>query len=400
MVNAAPFAALRYDPAVAGDPGSTSAPAYDDLERFTYAQHRTASPYTVLELLTGEDVSGADAYRAAAGTFNRWVRTHVLVTDPEPAFYLYEIHELRHGVPSLLRGVLAAVAVEGDTLLPHEAVDPLRVESRVRRVEAVPAELAPVFAVHTPGPPALRSVLDAPPTSRPVIAFTDETGSDHRVWALRDPQTMERVQSGLAEVSAVIADGHHRFAAAAQRPRSMPGTDRTLTYLVDSTAYGPQLHPVHRLVARFTATAAHDLRALFTWQPIAAEDLPQALAQAGAPAYGLVIDGADAALLTVRDEAAVRAALPPDRSPTWSRLESAIWNHAVRPLLGDVEIRYRSDVPAAARELHGTGGALFVLRPPKLDDIFACALAGEAMPVKSTWFRPKPRAGLVMRSLH
>ena len=401
MVDAAPFTALRYDPAIAGDPASTSAPAYDDVERFTYARHRTASPYTVLELLAGEDAA-PDAYRGAAGTFRRWRRTGVLAEDAAPAFYIYEIHELRSGVPTMLRGVLAAVAVQGDTLLPHEAVHPDRVAARVRRMEAVPADLAPVFAVHQPGPPSLRQVLDAPPSTRPIVAFTDEAGADHRVWALREPDAVEAVRSGLSEIRAVIADGHHRFAAAAQRAALGNGaTDRTLTYLVDATMYGPHLHPVHRLVAApDTAALLHRLDGAFELQPVASGDLATAAAAAGdSVVFGLHVGGGPSGLLVARDGTALRSMLPSGHSPSWTKLDAAVWEHAVRPLLGDAPVVYRADGLTARREADAGGGALFLLRPPVIDDVFACAFAGEALPPKSTWFRPKPRAGLVLRSL-
>lgn len=397
MVDAAPFTALRYDPAIAGDPASTSAPAYDDLERFTYARHRTASPYTVLELLA-ED-AGPDAYRSAAGTFARWRRTQVLVEDPSEAFFLYEIHELRHGIPSVLRGVLAAVAVTGETLLPHEAVEAQRVAARVRRMEAVPADLAPVFAVHEPAPAGLRAVLDAPPATRPIIAFTDEAGADHRVWAVHDPAAIAAIRSGLSDVHAVIADGHHRFAAAVQRAGSAGGPHRTLTYLVDATVCGPQLQPVHRLVPTLDAATLRRLEDLFEIEPVPDADLVEAAAHVSGSGFGLHRGGRESLVLTARNETAIRTLLPAERSPAWSRLDAAIWEYAVRPLLGSQPVSYRADAIAARREADADGGALFLLRPPNIDDVFACALAGESLPPKSTWFRPKPRAGLVLRSL-
>jgi hypothetical protein len=397
VVDAAPFPALRYDPAVAGDPAQTSAPAYDDLERFTYAQARTASPYTVLELLTGED-DDTDGYRAAAATFHRWLRTAVLVEDDEPAYFAYEIHELRHGIPGVLRGVLAAVAVEGDTLLPHEHINPARVTARVRRLAAVPADLAPVFAVHTPAPEALRALLDAQPRTPPVVAFTDESGTDHRVWALREGSAIATVRDGLAGVRAVIADGHHRFAAAAERNAGAPTAGRTLTYLVDGSAYGPHLHAIHRHVDAAAPDLLRHLAPHFEQYPVPLDALEEELRLQRGVALGLV--GADGAwLLVAKDGAALRSRLPAGHTDAWTGLDAAVWEHAVLPLLGSVTVAYRSDLAAGARDLAAAGGSLFVLRAPTIDEVFACAFAGEAMPAKSTSFRPKPRAGLVMRSL-
>lgn len=395
VVDAAPFRALRYDPAVAGDPAATSAPAYDDVGRFTYAHHRTASPYTVLELLAGGD----DGYRGAGATFRRWRRTGVLVEDSRPAYYLYEIHELRHGIPAVLRGVLAAVTVTDRSLLPHESVDASRVRSRVARLEAVPADLAPVFAVHTAAPPDFRAIVDAHPTAPPVVAFTDEHGADHRVWAVRDAEAIDALTHGMAQVTAVIADGHHRHAAAVERARRQPSADRTLAYLVDGATYGPQLLPVHRRVDPLPDDVAERLSGDFRMESVATQDIDAALEAAPTPAFALLHHGG-AALLVARDAAQLHKSVDPERSEAWRRLPSAVWESVVRPRLGPTSVTYHAATPRLLADVDASPAAgLFLLPAPSLDDVYACALAGEAMPAKTTWFRPKPRAGLVMRSV-
>jgi uncharacterized protein (DUF1015 family) len=398
VVDAAPFRALRYDTAVAGEPASTSAPAYDDVERFTYARHRTASPYTVLELLA--EGEAAD-YRSAGAAYARWRRTGVMVEDRRSAYYLYDVHELRHGVPTLMRGVLAAVALDGEGLLAHENVDPQRVAARARRVHAVPADLAPIFAVHSPGPPQLRSALDGPPRTPPLIAMTDEMGVDHRIWALDDPQILTSVRAGLAQVRAVIADGHHRYAAALHASDTESADGRVLTYLVDSARYGPELRAVHRVLRGAGEGLLPALAQDFTVQPMSWPNVLAGLAAGGDDiVFGLRYAGGRSALLVAREPHSLRDRLPGDRSAAWRSLDTAVWEHIVHPVTGG-EVEFRADVDAALAVVDAEpGAALFVLRPADIATVDACAAAGEMMPVKTTWFRPKPRAGLVMRSLH
>jgi len=399
VVDAQPFRALRYDPAVAGDALSTSAPPYDDVGRFTYARHRTASPYTVLELLTPGETTSGSAYAGAAAAFRRWLRTGVLRSDDRPAFYLYEIHELRRGVPAVMRGVLAAVSVTDATLRPHEDTDPQRVTARLQRLQAVPADLAPVFAVHTPAPASLRRILDAPPRSAPIVAVTDETGADHRIWALADRGEVEAVAAGIAQVEAVIADGHHRYQAAVALHDQDPSLDRTMVYLVDGSAYGPQLQAVHRRVDGLSVTPRVVLGDRFAVYPVPSDGLADALDGHEGFAFGLR-HGGSTSLVVARDPKAIDATLPVERRALWQGLDSAAWEYAVRPLLGPVEVSYRSDVDAAAAGVDpDPAAALFVLRSPSLAQVHRCAHAGVAMPPKTTWFWPKPRAGLVMRSL-
>ncbi len=394
MVDAAPFRALRYDPAVAGDPTTTSAPAYDELERFTYARHLQASPYTVLELLAPRE----ESFSAAGAAYDRWRRTGVLMTDEQPAYYRYEEHELRHGVPALQRGLLAAVRIADPDVLAHERVDPDRVVQRVRRLTAVPADLAPVFAVHV-GSSALGDLLAQPVGSPPVIACSDEAGIDHRVWAVREPDDVAAVTATLAGLRVVIADGHHRWAAAAARP-GRPPDDRTLVYLADASLHGPQVLPVHRLLRHLPPDTEERLTADFALLPVPPPMVVTALAQQTALAFGLRLPGERAFVMVARDQADLRARLPAERSAAWRSLDTAVLAHAVLPVVGAGDPAYRSDATEAAQEMEAAGaGGLFLLRPVSAATVYACAAAGEPMPPKTTWFRPKPRAGLIMRSL-
>ena len=62
------------------------------------------------------------------------------------------------------------------------------------------------------------------------------------------------VDDDLATRHALIADGHHRYATYRELQRELrtsagPGPwDRGLALLVDSTAYGPQVHAIHRVL--------------------------------------------------------------------------------------------------------------------------------------------------------
>ena len=398
MVDAAPFRALCYDPDVAGDPLSTSAPAYDELEVFTYARHRTASPYTVLELLAPSRPGGD--YSWSSEVLRRWLRTDVLRADPEPAYYLYEEHELRAGVPAVQRGILAAVAVDDPAVLTHEEVDPARVADRVARLRAVPVDLAPVFGVYPRGPAQLQALLRRPPRTPPVLGLTDELGIDHRVWRIDAPDDVTTIRAGLAQTDIVIADGHHRFAAA---QAAGGGEDhRTLMYLVDGHEHGPQILPVHRVLRsaaqRLLSLQLPALRAVQA--PDDAEGLVEQLRATPARAWG-VRAGRRSLVLEVADEAALQAELPAGRAPAWRALDTAVFEHAVLPRLGGAEVSYRTDLADALADVdRSSDDALVVFRPVDIDAVYACAIAREPMPAKTTWFRPKPRAGLVMRSLH
>jgi len=406
VVDAAPFRALRYNAEVAGDAVTTSAPAYDDFDRFDYARHRTASPYTVLELLAPREPGG---YAAAGAAYRRWRRTGVLTVDDQPGFHIYEQHELRHGVPTLQRGVLAAVRVAGPGFDPgiavHEDVDLVRVRARRQRLAAVPADLAPVFMVAPSFPAALRELLDLPPAEPPVGRLTDEQGVDHRVWSRSAPDELQALGELLADVRVLVADGHHRYAAAQSLAEQAGGRGpaaRTLAHIVDASAYGPQVLAVHRLVRRLPSDWAQRIGEDFTPVPIAAgpEPLPERLERESPGVLALVRAGG-AHLLRPRRLETLRAQLPPGASAAWRALDTALVDHVLLPRLGisPREIEHRVDVASAHAEIGAGGdGALILVRPVEVATVQRLVAGGERMPAKSTSFRPKPRVGLVMRA--
>jgi hypothetical protein len=391
LVDIAPFRGVRYDEAVAGPPLATSAPAYEDVDPVDYAAHRTANPYTVLELIAPSE----GGYTAAGHTLTRWLRTGVLRREPAPSLYRYEQHELRAGVPAVQRGVLAALRLEplGDGVLPHEQVDATRLEARRRRLSAVPIDLSPVFTLTTDAVPALHAVLGQPPQSAPIIGFTDEQSVDHRIWAIDDAAALRTLVEALASVRLMIADGHHRYAAALAA-----GATHTLAFIVDPHRHGPRVRPIHRLVEGVPDDLPARLEADVLVEPSAAPPavLARSLVASDRLAYGLVLPGGRTFTLIPRDLGALERRLPAGPSAPWRRLDAALLEHALLPSLGDaLEMRYRTDPGAGVP----AGAALFLLRPPGLRTVISMAAAGEMLPAKTTSFVPKPRTGLVLRLL-
>jgi hypothetical protein len=68
--------------------------------------------------------------------------------------------------------------------------------------------------------------------------------------------------------------------------------------------------------------------------------------------------------------------------------------------LSRATVDYRDDAhTVAAAVTAGEASAALLLRPVGIDRIRAAAAAGVRMPEKTTYFAPKPRTGMVFRSL-
>ena len=408
----APFRGLRYDAArveVAG----VLAPPYDvidDDERETLAQR---SPHNVVRLtLPRADGDAGAAYESAKQTFGRWRDEGILIADATPALYVYEERAGGH-VQRGLVGALGLTPAEDGIVLPHENTMAGPVADRLALMSAVEGDLEPIFLVYDGGGAASRLVADAD-QHQPDVTVTTPDGITHRLWAVTDARVLEEVAADLAGRRAVIADGHHRYATflryQADRHAAGDGPgpwDLGLAFLVDGSAFGPQVHAIHRVLPGLAvADAARRAEGAFSVRevPGSVDDGLDALAKAGVdgPAF-LITDGESSWLLSEPDPQRLAAALPAERSAAFRRLDVTVAHlFLIREVWGledreDV-VDYRHDVPAAVDAARASGGCALLLNPTPVADVAAVAAAGERMPRKSTLFVPKPATGLLIRA--
>ena len=95
------------------------------------------------------------------------------------------------------------------------------------------------------------TLLDEVDRGRPPdLVYTDRGDQLQRIWRITDPDVQATLDDALADARAVIADGHHRYAAAAGSRPQRPGTgwDQTLVMLIDQADTPLQLvrDPPHR----------------------------------------------------------------------------------------------------------------------------------------------------------
>jgi uncharacterized protein (DUF1015 family) len=404
----APFRALRYD-ADAVDVGAVLAPPYDVIDDAERDALEARDPHNVVRLTLPR---GGDAgYAAAAETLAAWRSDGVLVADRTPAVYIYEQRADGH-VQRGLVGALGLSPAEDGIVLPHENTMSGTVADRLALMVSTEADLEMIFVVYDGGGAASRLVAEAD-SSDPVVDVTDLTGVRHRVWAVTDPATLTELADDLHSRRVVIADGHHRYATfrAYQAQRHADGAgagpwDLGLAFLVDGSAFGPQVHAIHRAVPGLNAAAAVERAsagfAVSELDSVAAA--APALAAAGEYGTAFVIsDGEKAWLLSDPDRAAIDAALPADRSPAWRALDVAVAHGFLIATLWRVEdneqsVEYHHDVESALRSARASGGIALLLNPTQVADVAEVAAAGDRMPRKSTLFVPKPATGLLIRA--
>lgn len=419
----APFRALRYDVSGAPDLAQVTSPPYDVIDAAGVKALEQESDVNVVRLILPRDVDHeGDRYASAAALLSEWRALGVLVPDPEPALYVYEQSSGEHVQRGLL-GALALSPPEDEIVLPHENTMSGTVSDRLALYTAVEADLEPIFLIYRGGG-AASALVAGVDSQEPLVEADLPDGLRHRLWAVTDPAVLADVAADLHGRTAMIADGHHRYATYLQRQAAAVAAGRGagpwdfgLTFLVDSTAFGPEVHAIHRVIpggaVEDLASRAASVFAVteFDAADLNAADLNAAgleaalaaLRAADGPAFLLASgDASVLRLLSGPDPDLLTAALPADRSPAWRSLDVSVLHHALVGqlwgLVDDVEtVRYEHDVEAALATAQATGGVAVLLNPTPVEAVTEVAADGERMPRKSTLFTPKPRTGLVIR---
>ncbi len=417
MADVQPLRALRYDLDRAGPLQDLVSPPYDVIDDAHRSDLAARSPYNVV----GVDLPRAegDPYAAAAELLDRWSAEGAVVRDERPALWaLTQEYRTPDGERMTRNGFLCRVRVEeyGEgRVRPHERTHPGPKEDRLRLTRATRANLSPIFALHSdPGQQAW-AALASHATGEPWDSVTDEDATEHRLWRVEDPSTIEAVQAALSSAELLIADGHHRYETARVYAEEIGGEGAhrfVLACLVALEDPGLTVFPTHRLVRGLRPdqheTLADAIRGSFDIEEVARESLAPQAGQ-GPLELGYI----DAHFkrpfrLRLRDQRLADEALAGHSEP-YRRLDTAVLEALLlKGALGMTEdsiahldgLGYARDA-AEALELVESGAydASFLMRPAPVSRIREVAVAGETMPPKSTYFFPKVLTGLVFNPL-
>ncbi|MEU0715756.1 DUF1015 domain-containing protein [Streptomyces lavendulocolor] len=388
-----PFRAVRYDPETAGELSNVICPPYDDIGP-SHARALRRRPHHLARILYSSEP------HAAAGQLKRWMQRGVLVRDSTPALYVYQ---QQHGTRVVQRGVIGELDLSSGgsaTVLPHEGVQAHVVGQRAAHMAGLRAQLEPLLLTYRAATASGSAVVDGV-TKRPPLAVARIGRVTHSVWACTDRREQTVIARHLAGASALVADGHHRYAAghrlSAEQPRGPWG--QSLALLVDQATHPLQLTAIHRVVPGLEA----DKAAAAAADVMRVRPLPGG---ARLPKPGeLVLTGAGHAwALTDPDPRSLDDALT-GRPAAWRSLSAAVADHllldrawSVPDLLG--AIRHVHDARLAAASVAAPGRGVAVLLPAISEEtVRTLAGSGVLLPRKTTSFGPKPAAGLVLRVL-
>jgi uncharacterized protein (DUF1015 family) len=338
MAMVKPFRAERYDESKAGPLERLVAPPYDVLSPEQREEYLARSPYNVVHLTLPDDEE------QAGRDVTDWREQGVLARDQEPGYWLISQDYVGpDGVSRTRTGLVASLRAEpyeSGVVLPHERTHSGPKEGRLRLLRATRTELEPIFLLYEGDP--LR-----PPAREPDL----QSGGD-KLWRIEDAPNFESTEL-------LIADGHHRYETAVAYAQE-GGSPYLMVVLVPTEQEGLTIFPTHRLAER--VNGAHGT-------PIdePGDVLPGVVMYRDGKYELLKGDGLDAEI--------VERIAPDGVTYTPERAE------------------------AVATVDRGDAEAAFLLRPTRIEDVWAVARRGETMPQKSTYFYPKLTSGLLFHPL-
>ena len=349
MADVRPFRAVRY----ARPHAEVTAPPYDVIDEAARAELRARDPHNVVHL-TSEPAEDVAAARLAS-----WLADGTLVRDDRPAvWFLEQDYVGPDGVGRRRDGIVASLRVEpyaSGAVLPHERTHAAPLEGRLRLLRATRTQLEPIFLLYEGRPPVER------PAGDPTMEIEGT-----RVWRLEGDAGLEEFFAGR---QLLVADGHHRYEAALAFAAE-DGADRMLVVLVSTDDPGLEVFPTHRV---------------FAGRPdIDPPGEAMATLAAALEAQEREPPGAAVAVFVRRGEARLVRGEP-------GELDVELVDR-----FGHRGIGYTPDRDDAVRQVEGAAAdCAFLLRPPRVADVFERARRGETMPQKATYFFPKLLSGLL-----
>ncbi|MGK2947681.1 MAG: DUF1015 family protein [Acidimicrobiales bacterium] len=395
MARFEPFAGIRYDLA-RSELGEVIAPPYDVIDAEARAALAARSPANAVRIDLPDEADGPSRYEMAQQQLAAWLADGTLVVDDRPSFTAYRMVATGDdGREHRTTGVIGALELTppGTDILPHEHTTKKAKSDRLDLLRSCRANLSAIWGLSL-----AKGLTDLLPVAdEPLADLVDDDGVRHTVWRIDDSAACAAISAAVAEHPVVVADGHHRYetslAYRAEREAAdgdAGAAEATMAYVVELVEDELTVHAIHRLLSGLPADL--DLEAaLSPWfEPAGppAADGPVTTVMAEVGALVLVLPDREV-LLRPRPEALADA-----RDLDSSRLDVAL------AALPEHQLAFQHGVDNVRTAVaSGAAQAGVLLRPATVAQIEATAHGGERMPPKTTFFHPKPKTGLVFRSL-
>ncbi len=409
MSDIRPFRALRPRPDLVAQ---VAAPPYDVINSEEARAMAAGNPYTFLHINKPEidlppavDLYDDRVYAQGVSTLRRLIAEGVFIREARAAYYVYQQRMGDH----VQAGLVCAASCdeyEKGLIKRHEHTRRDKEDDRTRHVHEQNANGEPVFFTFAKRAEIDR-LIEQVRATEPLYDLVTDDGIGHTVWVVPAELT-DAVTQAFARVPALyVADGHHRTAAAARVGLERRAANPRHTGDEPYNYFMSVLFPHDQLRIMDYNRVVKDLAGLSPnrFLQLASEKFTITPTETPRPAaprqFGMFLDGR-----WYRVEA--KPGTYPADDPVRGLDVAILQENLLAPLLNvrDPRTDKRIDFVGGIRGLgelekrvRAGWAVAFALYPTSLEQLMAVADAGQVMPPKSTWFEPKLRSGLLVRTL-
>ena len=340
----------------------------------------------------------------ARQNLEQFIRDGILVHDPEPAVYVYQLAAKSH----TQTGVVACCSTDDydrGVIKKHEKTRPDKVKDRTDHMLAVGAQTGLIFLAFR-NTDDIRDLIEHAVKREPIYSFTCQLGVGQKVWRITKTKPWVKAFGELPAI--YIADGHHRAESArlardtrrAANPNHTGEEEYNFVVAGMFPAEDLKILPYNRVVKDMNGLDREDFFSKIRDSFILGETIEETPRH-----HGEICMYLDGEWFKLRLN--VQFVRQPDAIESLD--VSILQNYLLAPVLGigDPRTDNRIDFVGGARgtaELkrmvdEGEARVAFSMFATSMDDLFAVSDMGEIMPPKSTWFEPKLKDGLLVHMI-
>jgi uncharacterized protein (DUF1015 family) len=424
-----PFRGYRYSRDIVGDLDNVVVQPYDKISPQLQEEYYRRSHYNAVRVTLNLEKreNPATEYMEAGSTLHRWIEERSLLQDASPAIYAYHQSYIFEELEKLQKGFIALLDLKGAEtgIMPHERTLQEPKQDRLRLLRSTECNEDSVFMLYSDEGLAVNRIMDETVKDRePELQVQDDFGVTHRLWAITDPDKLNKIQDAMQSRNLFIADGHHRFETSVNfmkeceqknwTPAAVESFDKRMVTCFN-IADGVTILPTHRLIRDLPQ---FDVRAFLTriqhhFEVSEKESLQDLLRAMKRKSQNNVFgfypeDTKKFYCLSLKDEAR-NDSIFQNYIEEYRHLDVSILHILLLDrylgidegkLVSQAHVDYaRNTEPCIEAVDSGKYQAAFFLNPTTADQMQSLALKGERMPQKSTDFYPKLLTGLVFMKM-
>jgi uncharacterized protein (DUF1015 family) len=417
MATVRPFKGVRYNPEEVLLK-HVIAPPYDVISSEYRETLVNRSPLNVAAI---DLPAGEDKYAAAARTYENWIAKGTLITDTEPAFYLYEQeydYNDKHYVRTGFIGLLRLEPLSEGVVFPHEKTLSGPKQDRLELMTASKANFSSVFGLYIDDDDTLKTIFSRFHHEMPIASAVDDDKVKHSLWIIKDKEAIQQISAFMKDKAVYIADGHHRYETALvyrDIMRKKYGDsdfdtkpyDYVMMTFVNCYDHGLLILPTHRVVDEPDGFAEDVFLENLSVKGVVKE--LESLEQASEFLEELTVSGR---FIIITKEKIVGIYLsrelleslnPFYREVDTYLLQKEIFEDILKmteeQILAKKGIYFYQNPTDVLTHVRERGGIGVLLNSVNIDTIKKLSENGQVMPQKSTFFYPKLATGLLFNRL-